>query len=352
MNIDMDHIFSEQVTHNKPPFIILEAGINHNGDIAIAKDMICMAKSLGANAIKFQTFKAEEFVGDPELQFTYQSQGESVTESMLDMFKRYEFTYDEWWMLKEYCDEQRIIFLSTPQNPSDMKLLLELGVPALKVGSDDFTNIPLLKEYSSQGLPLLISCGMADMAEVYQALDITGAFIGKKVVLMLCTSQYPTPSIDVNLNKLKTLSAAFPNITLGFSDHTQGPLAAAIAYGLGAVVFEKHFTLDHQLPGPDHWFSEDPVGAKEWITAIHTAYQMMGSPHIKPTDAEQHMRTLARRSITVISDISPGEHLTAINIGLKRPGNGLPPLYFEDIVNKKAIHALKKGHLITWSDLQ
>ena len=351
MNIDMDHIFSEQVTHNKPPFIILEAGINHNGDIAIAKDMICMAKSLGANAIKFQTFKAEEFVGDPELQFTYQSQGESVTESMLDMFKRYEFTYDEWWMLKEYCDEQRIMFLSTPQNPSDMKLLLELGVPALKVGSDDFTNIPLLKEYSSQGLPLLISCGMADMAEVYQALDITGAFIGKKVVLMLCTSQYPTPSSDVNLNKLKTLSAAFPNITLGFSDHTQGPLAATIAYGLGAVVFEKHFTLDHQLPGPDHWFSEDPVGAKEWITAIHTAYQMMGSPHIKPTDAEQNMRILARRSITILSDINPGTPLTAINIGLRRPGNGLPPMFFNEIIGKKTSRALIKGQLLKWEDI-
>lgn len=351
MNIDIDHLFSAQVTHNKSPFIILEAGINHNGDIAIAKDMICMAKSLGANAIKFQTFKADEFVGDPELKFTYQSQGASVTESMLDMFKRYEFTYDEWWTLKEYCDEQGIMFLSTPQNTSDMRLLLELGVPALKVGSDDFTNIPLLKEYSAQGLPLFISCGMADMAEVYQALDITGAFIGKKVVLMLCTSQYPTPSSDVNLNKLKTLSAAFQNITLGFSDHTQGPLAAAIAYGLGAVVFEKHFTLDHQLPGPDHWFSEDPVGAKEWITSIHTAYQMMGSPHIKPTDAEQHMRILSRRSITVLSDIKIDTPLTASNIGLRRPGNGLPPIFFNDIVGKNASRDLIKGQQLKWEDI-
>lgn len=351
MTLNINELFHSSSTENKEPFIILEAGINHNGDINIAKNMIIEAKRLGANAVKFQTFKADEFVGDQNLLFTYSSQGKEITESMLDMFKRYEFTFEEWHIIKKFCDNEGIIFLSTPQNFSDMELLLELGVPALKVGSDDFTNIPLLKQYSSTGLPLLISCGMADFGEVYQALEATGALIGKPVILMLCTSQYPTPPADVNLKKLTTLAAAFPNIKLGFSDHTQGSLAAAIAYGLGAIVFEKHFTLDHQLPGPDHWFSEDPKGAKEWITAIRTAHQMMGSPHIKPTDAEQHMRLLARRSITTLSDISPGEAMTTENIGLRRPGNGLPPIFMDDIVNRKAKHALNKGHLITWSDL-
>lgn len=351
MTVDINTLFSNKPLENREPYIILEAGINHNGDINIAKKMISVAKSAGANAIKFQTFKADEFVGDPKLLFTYSSQGKKVTESMRDMFRRYEFSVAEWHSIKNFCDEKKITFLSTPQNVTDMELLLQLGVSALKVGSDDFTNIPLLKQYSATGLPLLISCGMANLGEVYQALDVTGAMEGKPVVLMLCTSQYPTPVADVNLSKLKTLAAAFPNLVLGFSDHTQGPLAAAIAYGLGAVVFEKHFTLDHQLPGPDHWFSEDPDGARAWISAIRDAHLMLGSPLIRPTIAEQDMKVLARRSITALKDIMPGEILSNINIGLRRPGNGLPPIHLDDMLGRVAKHSLQKGTLLSWEDI-
>lgn len=351
MTVDINTLFSKKPDQNSIPYIILEAGINHNGDISIAKEMISIAKSLGADAIKFQTFKADEFVGDPELLFTYSSQGKKITESMRDMFHRYEFSVTEWHSIKNFCDEKEITFLSTPQNVTDMELLLQLGVPALKVGSDDFTNIPLLKEYSATGLPLLISCGMANLGEVYHALDVTGAMDGRHVILMLCTSQYPTPIEDVNLNKLKTLAAAFPNLVLGFSDHTQGPLAAAIAYGLGAVVFEKHFTLDHQLPGPDHWFSEDPRGAQEWISAIKTAHLMLGSSLIRPTIAEQDMKILARRSITVLTDINPGETFSHLNIGLRRPGNGLPPIHLDDVLGRVAKNPLKNGSLLSWGDL-
>jgi len=337
MTVDINTLFSNKPVENREPYIILEAGINHNGDINIAKKMISVAKSAGANAIKFQTFKADEFVGDPELLFTYSSQGKKVTESMRDMFRRYEFSVAEWHSIKNFCDEKKITFLSTPQNVTDMELLLQLGVSALKVGST--------------GLPLLISCGMANLGEVYQALDVTGAMEGKPVVLMLCTSQYPTPVTDVNLSKLKTLAAAFPNLVLGFSDHTQGPLAAAIAYGLGAVVFEKHFTLDHQLPGPDHWFSEDPKGAQEWVSAIRDAHLMLGSPLIRPTIAEQDMKVLARRSITTLKDITPGEILNNINIGLRRPGNGLPPIHLDDVLGRVAKHRLQKGTLLSWEDI-
>ncbi len=352
MTVDINTLFSKNfIENNRAPYIILEAGINHNGDINIAKKMISVAKAVGASAIKFQTFKADEFVGDPELLFTYSSQGKKVTESMLDMFRRYEFSVAEWYSIKNFCDEKKITFLSTPQNVIDMELLLQLGVSALKVGSDDFTNIPLLKQYSATGLPLLISCGMANLGEVYQALDVTGAMEGKPVVLMLCTSQYPTPVTDVNLSKLKTLAAAFPNLVLGFSDHTQGPLAAAIAYGLGAVVFEKHFTLDHQLPGPDHWFSEDPKGAQEWVSAIRDAHLMLGSPLIRPTIAEQDMKVLARRSITTLKDITPGEILNNINIGLRRPGNGLSPIHLDDVLGRVAKHRLQKGTLLSWEDI-
>ncbi|HEY6895649.1 MAG TPA: N-acetylneuraminate synthase family protein [Rhodocyclaceae bacterium] len=334
------------------PFVILEAGINHNGELALAKEMIRVAKRAGADAIKFQTFKAEEFVGDPELMFTYKSQGQEVTESMLEMFRRYEFSRDEWLAVKQACADEGVLFLSTPQNVSDMEFLLELGVPALKVGSDDFTNLPLMKRYSATGLPLMISCGMADLGEVHDALEATGALDGKPVLLMLCTSQYPTPPQDANLRKLQTLAAAFPGLTLGFSDHTQGPFAATIACGLGACAFEKHFTLDHDLPGPDHWFSENPDSAVEWVAAIRTAHQLLGSPRMTPTAAERDMRRLARRSVTALRDIAVGEELTEANLGLRRPGDGLPPKFIELAWGRRARRALVKGEQLRFGDAE
>ncbi len=229
--------------------------------------MVRTAREAGADAVKFQTFKASEFVGDPNQLYTYRSKGEQVTESMLAMFQRYELPLDAWGKIKSECDRQGMIFLSTPQNRSDLDLLLELNVPAIKVGSDDFTNLPLLKSYAATGLPLIVSCGMADMNEVRSSLGAIGVSSGYPTVLLLCTSQYPTPPGDVNLRKLKTLRDAFPDVTLGYSDHTQGSLAASVATALGATVFEKHFTLSRDLPGPDHWFSEDPIGLRNWISS-------------------------------------------------------------------------------------
>jgi len=333
-----------------PPFVILEVGINHNGELDKALAMIRVAREAGADAIKFQTFRADEFVGDPDLMFTYRSQGREVTESMLEMFRRYEFTRDEWFAIRRRCDEEGILFMSTPQNRSDLDLLLEIGIPAVKVGSDDFTNLPLLRDYASTGLPMLVSCGMADLAEVHQALEAIGALDGHPTILLLCTSQYPTPPADVNLRKLRTLAAAFPMIVLGFSDHTQGPLASSLAVALGASVFEKHFTLDHDLPGPDHWFSEDPVGAEEWIASIRNAQVMLGSELVRPTQAEGAMRVLARRSIVALRDIDVGEILDASNVGLRRPGNGLPPQLFEQVLGQRAVRGIASGELLKLGD--
>ena len=337
---------------NHEPFTILEAGINHNGSLAMAKEMILVAKRAGADAIKFQTFKAEEFIADPNLLFTYKSQGKEVTESMLEMFRRYQFSFDEWLEIKAECDAEDIVFLSTPQNISDLLLLLKIGVPALKVGSDDFTNLPLLKRYAAENLPLMISCGMADLGEIYDAIEATGAMRGNPVMLMLCTSQYPTPAQDVNLLKLRTLAGAFPGIHLGFSDHTQGPYAAVASCALGACIFEKHFTLDHDLPGPDHWFSENPAGAKEWVSAIRTAHKLLGNPIVRPTPAELDMRPLARRSITALRDIAAGESLTEENLGLRRPGTGLSPKLIEHVWSHQARAAIPKGTQLKLGDFE
>jgi N,N'-diacetyllegionaminate synthase len=344
-------ILGQNIGLNNPPYCIAEVGINHNGDFEIAKRMIEVAKLAGADAVKFQTFRAEEFCGDPNQTFTYQSQGQSITESMLDMFQRYEFSPDKWWDIKAHCDAVGITFFSTPQNRSDLDLLIQVGVPVVKVGSDDFTNLPLLRSYAETGLPLILSCGMSDIADVHQALEAVGWFDGYPIALLLCTSQYPTPPQDVNIQKLTTLRQAFPGLQVGFSDHTQGSLAASLALAQGARVFEKHFTLDQKLPGPDHWFSEDPKGLAEWITAIRQSYILMGSPFVKPTPAEYEMRKMARRSIVALQDIAKGDQLDMVNIGLRRPGGGLSPDMLEQVLKLKANRAIKRGECLLLGDM-
>ena len=345
-------IGSRLIGRDHAPFIIAEAGINHNGELVKALDMVRVAKQAGADAIKFQTFKAAEFVGDPDQAFTYRSQGKEVTEPMLAMFRRCELAPDAWGAIKAECNEQDITFLSTPQNRTDLDLLLQVGVPAIKVGSDDLTNLPLLESYAATRLPLILSCGMADLAEVYRSLQCVGALAGYPTVLLLCTSQYPTPPADVNLKKLVTLQSVFPMIPIGFSDHTVGPMASSLACALGACVFEKHFTLGNDLPGPDHWFSESPDGLSTWVQSIRTAYTMLGSDIVRPTEAELEMRKLARRSIVAIRDIQIGERLDVSNIALRRPGTGLPPDLFGSLLGGTALRNLRAGELLRLGDVR
>ncbi len=338
------------IGHGCQPFIIAEAGINHNGEIANALKMIDVAKTAGADAIKFQTFEASGIVIDSSLTFTYKSQGKEITESMFEMYKRCEFSKTEWIKIKQKCDEVEILFLSTPENRSDLDLLLELGIPAIKIGSDDFTNIPLLKDYSSTGLPLIISCGMANLNEIYQTLNTIGSLEKYPTILMFTTSEYPTIPMNVNLLKLKTLAKSFPKIPLGYSDHTQGILASSLAVAFGAKVFEKHFTIDKNLPGPDHWFSADPEGLKNWVDSIRTAATMLGSEEVKATEKEEKTKILARRSIVALSDIKQGESFNQNNIGLRRPGNGLPAIMIEEIFGKKSAKKISKGNLLKIGD--
>tara|TARA_B100001105_G_scaffold53161_1_gene40263 strand:- start:30 stop:1070 length:1041 start_codon:yes stop_codon:yes gene_type:complete len=325
-----------EISKENSPFIIAEAGINHNGNVERAIEMVRAAKNADVTAIKFQTFKAREFISDSSLTYTYMSQGKSITESQLDLFKRCELSHDDFYKIKKTCDDEKIIFLSTPQNKSDLDFLLELGISAIKVGSDDFTNIPLLKYYSKTKLPIIISCGMATLKEIEETLTTIGTLDGYPTALLLTTSEYPTPPQNVNLQKLRTLSEKFPGIPLGYSDHTQGNLASSIAISFGACIFEKHFTLDNSLPGPDHWFSSNPSNLKVWSDSIKTSYQMMGSSEILPTESEIKMKTIARRSIVALEDIDIGETLNEKNIGLRRPGDGLPPKIFEKLLGKKA----------------
>jgi len=332
------------------PFIVAEVGINHNGELDKAIEMIKVAKSCGVDAIKFQTFKATEFVNDEKLTYTYQSQGKEITESQLEMFQRYEFSREEWFEIKRKCEEEDIVFLSTPQNKSDLELLLKLGISAIKVGSDDLTNLPLLKDYCSTDLPIILSSGMANLEEVDEALRTVGALDGYPTILLVTTSEYPTPAENVNLLKFKTLSEKYPDLILGFSDHTQGVLASSLACTFGAVFFEKHFTLSHDLPGPDHWFSEDPIGLKNWVNSIKISYSMLGSKEVKATKNEEEMKVLARRSIVALCDIKKDEMFSVDNLGLRRPGNGLPPSMFEQVCGKRSSKNIPKGGLVKSGD--
>ena len=334
------------IGQKKEPFIIGEAGINHNGEIKKAFEMIELGKKSGLNAIKFQTFSADEFIANVSLTHTYFSQGKKITESQYNMFKQCEFSKEEWYKVKEKCDKEDILFLSTPENSSDLDLLLQIGIPAIKVGSDELINIPLLKEFAKTKLPIILSTGMCTLDEVAKSLNAIGALDDYPTILLVTTSEYPTPNESVNLLKFQTLIKNFPSIPLGFSDHTQGVLASSLACAMGASVFEKHFTLNHNMPGPDHWYSADPNELIQWVESIRTSYIMMGSEEVKPTKSEEVLKITARRSIFAISEIKEGDEFSMKNIGLRRPGNGLAPEYFEMVLGKKSTKYFKKGEMV------
>ena len=339
-----------EISPDSEPFLIAEAGINHNGDIDKAMEMIHIAKESGVNAVKFFTYKTSEFILDKNLTHTYVSQKQQIIESMYDMFRRCEFSKQDWKKIKDKCDEEQILFLSTPENRTDLDLLLELNIQAIKIGSDDLINIPLIKEFSSTGLPIIMSCGMSTLNEIKESLQVFDSKKEYPIVLMLATSEYPTQAENVNLLKLKTLSNTFSNIILGFSDHTQNSLASSIAVGLGARVFEKHFTLSHDLPGPDHWLSADSIELKNWVKTIKQAHQMLGSKTVEPTKKENVVKLQARRSVIAKKNILLGEIFSEKNLGLLRPGNGLPPKMIQDILGKNAKKEIFEGKLIDCDD--
>ena len=344
-------INGKKIGEGYPPFIIAEAGINHNGDMELAKKMVLSAKDAGVDAVKFQTFYAKDFIQDRRLTYTYRSQGKEITEPIIDMFERSEFTARQWRELKEFCDSQGILFLSTPGNVSDLELLMSIGVQAVKVGSDDFVNIPLIRRYATENVPLLLSCGMATKEEIDLTLKNAGVYTDKELCLFLCTSEYPTPPEDVNIRKVLTLREKYPGLILGLSDHTVGSTAAVMAVAYGAKIFEKHFTLDHNLPGPDHWFSEEPEDLKKWVSDVRIAYQMLGSKDLQPTEKEMQIRNEYHRSITTSCDIEQGEVFTEQNLCMRRPGDGLSGSRWDDVIGKQAKHDIKANVQLTMEDI-
>jgi sialic acid synthase SpsE len=342
-------IENKLISQTSDPYIIAEAGINHQGSLSRALKMVDVAKSCGVDAIKFQTFNADEFIADKKITYSYFSKGKKIRESMYAMFKRHELKEDDWRIIKNRCKKAKITFLSTAQNYTDLKLLLRLNMRAIKVGSDDFTNTPLIQKYSKHKLPLILSCGMSNMLEIRRTLKIIKK---NKIILMLCTSQYPAPAKDLNLQRLKVLQKEFKNIIIGYSDHTIGNEAAIIAVALGARCFEKHFTLDHDDEGPDHHFSADPSQLKSWCKSIKNTMKIIGDGTVRPSNKELKMLKLARRSVFTSFDIKKGDKINEKNVTFKRPGNGISPSNFYKIKNKIVKKNISKNSLIRLSDFK
>ena len=333
-------------------FIIAEVGINHNGDIKIAKKMIDEAKKAGADCVKFQTFKADEFVSDPSQMYTYKSQGKDVTESMLEMFQRYEFSNDEWEEIVCYCDEKEIVFSSTAQNHSDLDFLFSIcDMSFIKVGSDDLTNLALLKKYAKKQKPMIISSGMAYAYEIEDAIKVIRSEGNDDITVLSCVSSYPTEAEEVNLKKIPIIKDAF-GVKVGFSDHTIGSSAAVGAVCFGATVIEKHFTLDNDYPGPDHWFSIDAKALQSYVEDIRFIEKAIGSALLQPSQKELEMRNIARRKIVASKALTKGMTIDENTFAFKRSEfAGLAPKDINFILNRTIKHDIKQNMPITLEDL-
>jgi N,N'-diacetyllegionaminate synthase len=329
--------------------IIAEVGINHNGEIDKAIEMIQAAKDCGVDTVKFQTITTEDFVANKSLMLTYQSQGKEVTESQFHLFKRHEFSKAEWQKVITTCKSLDIEFASTAQGPKDLDFLLSMTqLPFIKVGSDDLTNLEIMHDYASRDLPMIVSTGMSYAYEIQDAIEVIRKVNKKKLTILHCVSMYPTMPEQVNLHKITSIKDTF-NVEVGFSDHTLGSVAAIGSIYMGATVIEKHFTLGHDLPGPDHHFSIETSELKKFVSDIRTAELCLGNGELVPTKEEMHMRNIARRKIVCAKDLNEGHKLEREDVAFMRHEdlNCLPPKQVNNIIGKTLKNNLKEGDVIT-----
>jgi N,N'-diacetyllegionaminate synthase len=328
-------------------FIIAEAGVNHNGNIEIAKKMIEVAKECGADAIKFQTFKAEKVISRYAPKAEYQKQTTGETDSQLEMVKKLELSFDDFIVLKEYCDKLNIMFLSTPFDFESIDFLNDLGLEIFKIPSGEITNLPYLEKIGKLGKKVILSTGMADLGEIEDALDILISCGTKKenITVLHCNTEYPTPYEDVNLLAMLTIKEAF-KVKVGYSDHTLGIEIPIAAVALGASVIEKHFTLDKNMEGPDHKASLEPHELKAMIDAIVNIEKALGNGMKKPSKSELKNKDIVRKSIVAIREIKKGEIFTEDNITVKRPGTGISPMRWYEVLGKVAPKDYKEDELI------
>lgn len=327
-------------------FILVEAGVNHNGCLETAKKMIQVAKDSGADAIKFQTFKAEKLVSKFAEKAEYQKNNTQIIESQLEMIKRLELTFEDFKELKEYCEELGILFLSTPFDFESIEFLKELKMEIWKIPSGEITNLPYLRKVGKIAKKIIISTGMCELFEIEEALNILKDSGVSDIAILHCNTEYPTPMKDVNLRAMQTLKKKFKQ-KIGYSDHTLGIEVPIAAVALGAEIIEKHFTLDKCMIGPDHKASLNPIELKNMIDSIRNIEVALGSADKFVTESELKNKNIARKSIVAKKNISQGEIFTEDNLTIKRPGNGISPMKWDEVIGKIAKKEFIEDELIT-----
>lgn len=317
-------------------FIIAEAGVNHNGNLKIAKKLIGEAKNSGADAIKFQTYLSDDLVLKNTKKVNYQKLNDK-NKSMFKMLKKYQFSFNNFKYLKNYCKKKKIVFMSSAFDEKSILFLKSINLKYYKVPSGEINNIPTLKIISKINKKTLISTGMAKMSEIEEVFEIVKKYGLSKdnLIFMHCNSSYPTSIDDANLNVIKTLKKKF-NVKVGYSDHTEGVLAPIIAVSLGAEFIEKHFTLNRSSKGPDHFFSLTPKYFKAMVKKIRETETLLGKSKKIITKNEQQNRKLSRKSIVAKKDIKKGEKFSTLNITTKRPGDGISPILWDKILGKRS----------------
>jgi N,N'-diacetyllegionaminate synthase len=323
-------------------FVIAEAGVNHNGELPLAFQLVDAAAAAGADAVKFQTFIAEEVITTDTAKADYQKTTTGEQESQLEMVKRLELSFDDFRKIKTYCDRQGIMFLSTPFDFASVDFLDELGVPAFKISSGDLTNHPLLRHVASKARPVILSTGMSNMDEVREAL---GVLQSDQIVLLQCVTNYPAAPKDVNLRAMLTMNTTL-NVNVGYSDHTLGNEVALAAVALGACVIEKHLTFSKDAWGPDHRASLDPDEFKAMVDGIRNVEAALGHGNKVPAASETSNAQVARRSIVAARDIAAGTVITNEEIAFKRPGTGLPPKMIDSVLGRTARIHVPAGTLL------
>lgn len=339
-------------------FIIAEAGVNHNGDEGLALELVDLAAACGADAVKFQTFKAEKLVTLDAKKAEYQSR-QTGGGNQFAMLKALELSEASYLNIHERCKMRGIEFMSTPFDQEAADFLLGLGMHRLKVPSGELTNHPFLEYLAQKDIPIILSSGMATLDEISEAVEVIRLIrhqsgfslpLDQMLTILHCTSNYPASYSDVHLNAMRTI-AAETGLPVGYSDHTNGLAVSTAAVALGATVIEKHFTLDQNLPGPDHQASLPPEELSALVKQIRNVEDAMGSFEKKPSASELPIRDLVRRSVTSVRPLKAGESISASDLTLLRPGTGIPPSEFKKVLHHKPLKDIPAGATLNWSDL-
>lgn len=340
-------ISSKQLSAEHPCFIIAEAGVNHGGNIDLARKLIDIAVEAGADAVKFQAFRTEELIIDEVEKAPYQTQTTSNTESQADMLRKLELQKEHYQELKDYCEAKGIILLITPFDEKSLYELEEIGLEAYKVASTDTTNLPFLKQIAMTGKPIFLSTGMSYLDEIKLALEEIHPH-NKRIVLMQCTANYPIKDEEANLRVLNTFNAAF-DVLLGYSDHSIGIGAAPYAVPMGVVLVEKHFTLDKDAKGPDHRASLDPQELSDLVKEIRRIEAYLGKAIKEPTESEAQTRKSLQKCLVAKNEIKEGEEFNLDNLSAKRTGGkGISPIRYRELLGHKAKRSFHKNEIIEW----